>query len=84
MAFAIVGVVLAVVVGLALLILGPLAILVAILIAVLPVLWYRSRLTDSWTIAVLWVGATGISSVIGLSPIVDAFFFVNFADGDYW
>ncbi|AIY90052.1 hypothetical protein [Geoglobus acetivorans] len=82
--FAIAGVVLAVIVGLVLLILGPLAILAAVVVATLPVLWYRSRLTDSWVMAILWVGATGIASVIGLSPLVDAFFFVNFADGDYW
>ena len=83
--FLILGVILGFIVGLPLFfVIGMLATFIIMIVAIIPVWYYYSRLLDSWLMGLAWVLADLVSSIIGLSPLVHAYIFVNWADGDYW
>lgn len=56
---------------------------VGLALALIPPLWYKARLT-SLPMALLWIIAVALTSLISLGIFVDAWFFTNVAGGDFW
>jgi len=66
------------------LIFGVIGAIIGLSIVVIPLLFYYSRLVDSWLIAALWALGNFVLAFVGLSPIFDAYMFENLAGGEYW
>ncbi|WCN28207.1 hypothetical protein [Thermococcus kodakarensis] len=56
---------------------------VGLALDLIPPLWYKARLT-SLPMALLWIIAVALTSLISLGIFVDAWFFTNVAGGDLW